>query len=56
MEMSNEVNKTALVTGAASWLGLEFSILLAKDSYKLILIDIDETNLEIAKGQLEKDY
>ena len=56
MEMSNEVNKTALVTGAASGLGLELSILLAKDSYKLILIDIDETNLEIAKGQLEKDY
>lgn len=56
MEMNNEV-KTALVTGAASGLGLELSLLLAKDSYNLILIDIDKENLYLAKNQIkaEKD-
>lgn len=52
MEMSNEVKKTALVTGAASGLGLELSILLAKDSYDLILIDIDKDNLEFARERI----
>ncbi len=55
MEMSKEVNKTALVTGAASGLGLELSILLAKDSYDLILIDIDKVNLELAKKRIKAE-
>ena len=55
MEMSSEVNKTALVTGAASGLGLELSMLLAKDSYDLILIDIDKTKLDLAKAKIEKE-
>lgn len=39
--------KTALVTGAASGLGFEFSLLLARDSYDLILIDINEKSLNL---------
>ena len=54
MERNKSIN-TALVTGAASGLGLELSILLAKDSYDLILIDIDESNLKLAKEQIEND-
>jgi short-subunit dehydrogenase len=49
-------NKTALVTGAASGLGYEFAVLLAKDSYNLILIDIDSENLEGIKKELENLY
>ena len=41
--------KTAIVTGAASGLGYELALLLAKDSYNLILIDIDTINLDVAK-------
>ncbi len=41
--------KTALVTGAASGLGLKLSLLLAKDNYNLILIDVNASNLEAAK-------
>jgi uncharacterized protein len=48
--------KTALVTGAASGLGFEFSLLLAKDSYNLILVDIDATKLEYAKKRIQKTY
>ncbi|WP_046757118.1 SDR family NAD(P)-dependent oxidoreductase [Kordia jejudonensis] len=42
------VKKTALVTGAASGLGFEFAVLLAKDNYNLILVDIDVEKLGIA--------
>ncbi len=42
------VKKTALVTGAASGLGFEFAVLLAKDKYNLILVDIDVEKLGIA--------
>ncbi|MBN4057827.1 SDR family oxidoreductase [Olleya sp. AH-315-K02] len=49
-------NKTALVTGAASGLGFQFSLLLAKDSYNLILIDIDAKNLEYAQKRIQKNY
>lgn len=48
--------KTALVTGAASGLGYELAILLAKDAYKLILVDIDADNLSKVKTQLENDF
>ena len=54
--VKNNRHKTALVTGAASGLGLELSLLLAKDSYNLVLIDIDQINLNLAKEQIEKDY
>jgi len=48
--------KTALVTGAASGLGFEVSLLLAKDKYHLILIDIDSEKLEQAKENILKSY
>lgn len=48
-------NKTALVTGAASGLGLELALLLAKDSYNLILIDIDEENLQRSQEQISAE-
>ena len=48
--------KTALVTGAASGLGFEFSLLLAKDSYNLILVDIDATKLEKVKNHIQKSF
>ena len=49
-------NKTALVTGGASGLGYEFAKLLAKDSYHLILIDIDSDKLNETKTALESTY
>ena len=48
------MNKTGLVTGAASGLGFEFSNLLAKDSYDLILIDINENELIKVKQKIEE--
>ncbi len=54
MEMNSI--KTALVTGAASGLGFELSLLLAKDMYHLILIDIDSEKLEQAKQTILKTH
>lgn len=48
--------KTALVTGAASGLGFELALLLAKDAYNLILIDIDSEKLEKAKTTILDIY
>ena len=48
--------KTALVTGAASGLGYELALLLAKDAYKLILVDVDAHNLTKVKVEIEKDF
>ncbi|MDO6760198.1 SDR family oxidoreductase [Tamlana sp. 2_MG-2023] len=48
--------KTALVTGAASGLGYELAILLAKDQYKLILVDVNPETLAKAKASLLKDF
>lgn len=50
------MTKTALVTGAASGLGYELATLLAKDSYKLILVDIDTESLTNVKAELEKKF
>jgi short-subunit dehydrogenase len=53
-----EINKikTALVTGAASGLGFELALLLAKDAYNLILIDINTEKLEQAKTNILVTY
>lgn len=48
--------KTALITGAASGLGYELAILLAKDNHRLVLVDIDKEGLNKAKEQLEHDF
>ena len=50
------MEKTAVVTGAASGLGLEFSKLLAGDSFNLILLDIDGPGLLRIKQDLEEKY
>ena len=48
--------KTALITGGASGLGYEFALLLGKNGYQLILIDIDSDQLEIVKQELENNF
>lgn len=50
------INKTALITGGASGLGYEFAVLLAKDAYRLILIDINSDKLNETKKELEDNY
>ncbi|BAO76610.1 SDR family NAD(P)-dependent oxidoreductase [Winogradskyella sp. PG-2] len=54
--MDKHNTKTALVTGSASGLGYELALLLAKDNYNLILIDIDSVKLEQAKININKTY
>lgn len=50
-----EKRKTALVTGAASGIGLELARLLNRDQHDLILIDIDPAQLSLAKQDLQAD-
>lgn len=50
------MTKTALVTGAASGLGYQLSLLLANDDYNLILVDIDAEKLNRAKSEINKTY
>ena len=50
------MNKTALITGAANGIGLEFSKILASKGYNLVLIDINQNNLEEAVSQLKADH
>ncbi|WP_179008516.1 SDR family NAD(P)-dependent oxidoreductase [Winogradskyella forsetii] len=54
--METSKNQTALVTGAASGLGLELALLLAKDGYNLILIDVDSEKLEHTKDFILDTY
>ncbi len=54
--MGKNKTKIALVTGAASGLGFELALLLAKDAYDLILIDIDPKKLELAEANILKSY
>ena len=56
MKVAKGTNKVALVTGAASGLGYELAVLLSKDAYELILVDIDKENLEAVKNELEKNH
>lgn len=50
------MSKTAIITGGASGLGFELSLLLARDNYNLILIDLDASKLETAKSDILKTY
>jgi len=52
----NNPSKVAIVTGAASGLGYELALLLAKDSYDLILIDIDLIKLNESKIEIERSF
>lgn len=56
MESKSTSAGVALVTGAASGLGYELSLLLAKDNYDLFLVDIDLVNLENAKSLIVKTF
>lgn len=53
MSLKKNKNKIALVTGAASGLGYEFSLLLAHDNYTIIMVDIDKEKLEKAKKNIQ---
>ena len=46
----------ALITGASSGLGQEFSTLLAKDGYSLVLVARDQEKLEFLAQNLQKTY
>ena len=48
------MTKTALITGAASGLGYELSLLLANDSYNLFLVDIVGDKLQLVKEEINK--
>ncbi|MEN8229475.1 MAG: SDR family oxidoreductase [Bacteroidota bacterium] len=50
------MNKLALVTGAASGLGVEFSRLLAADAHDLILVDLDLDGLEGVRHDLVNTF
>ena len=50
------IRKQALITGAASGLGLEFCRLLAADSYELVMVDKDENGLELAARSIQETY
>ena len=52
----NRKNQTALVTGAASGLGLAFADQLAKQGYHLLIIDIQEDKLNGVAEQLRNTY
>ncbi len=45
---------TALITGAASGLGFELALLLAKDGYNLILVDVDSEKLRLSEQEILK--
>lgn len=51
-----KIKKTGLVTGAASGLGFELAMLLAKDGYDLILADVDSEKLQNAKDKITAQY
>ncbi|GHC61241.1 SDR family NAD(P)-dependent oxidoreductase [Ulvibacter litoralis] len=56
MKIKKTSTKVALVTGAASGLGYELALLLAKDLFQLILVDIDAENLEQTKVAIQKEF
>ena len=49
------MQQTAIITGAASGLGYELMLLLAKDNYDLVLIDIDKKKLKTIKSVLQNN-
>ncbi|RZT24195.1 SDR family NAD(P)-dependent oxidoreductase [Fictibacillus sp. BK138] len=50
------MNKTVLITGASSGIGLEFASLFAKDGYHLVLIARNESRLQEIADELKSKY
>lgn len=48
--------QTAVVTGAASGLGFELALLLAKDGYNLVLVDVNAKKLQEAETEITALY
>lgn len=55
METQNS-NKTALVTGAASGIGQELARLFAKDGYQLVLVDRNEEGMQLLANHFRNQY
>ena len=49
-------DKTALITGASSGIGLELSKLFARDSYNLVLVARSTQKLESLASELRQVY
>jgi short-subunit dehydrogenase len=52
----NLEGKWALITGAAGLLGKEHASALAQCGANLVLLDIDNKQLELAKSEIKNDY
>lgn len=52
MKNKEQKSRVALVTGAASGLGYELALLLAKDGYNLVLVDVNAEKLQEAKDEV----
>lgn len=53
MDLSSLQGKTALVTGAASGIGLETAVAFARRQADLVICDVDEAGLAAAKTRIE---
>lgn len=50
------MTKTALITGGAGGIGFELAKVYAKNNYNLLLVDINDQALQVAKSNLENEF
>jgi NAD(P)-dependent dehydrogenase (short-subunit alcohol dehydrogenase family) len=55
-KLINLKGKVALITGGAGYLGLEAASALAELGASIVLVDINESSLELASGKLLKNF